>query len=91
MGLGIKEPNVILVWIVLAVISFSIYTVFGVLVIVAFAKGVSDTSAVIFSILMIAGVIFFQIWTIFVAKSARKEIKEENTTNQDESNFVTKS
>ena len=86
-----RNANAILVWITLAVISCIIYAVFGVLLIIAFTEGVLDTSAAMFSILTIAGAIFFQIWTIFVAKSARKEIKEENTTNQDESNFVTKS
>ena len=80
-GAHTRNSTAILVWMVLAILScigYAILTVLGVVAIAhagaAGAGGEAVGVAVVFIIFMI-GIILFQIWTIIVAKNARKEIE----------------
>ena len=79
-GAHTRNSTAILVWIVLAVlacIGYAIMAILGVVVIAhAGAAGGEDALgvAVVFIVIMI-GIILFQIWTIIVAKNARREIE----------------
>jgi len=80
-GAHTRNSTAILVWMVLAILSciaYAILTILGVLVIAhagaAGAGGDAVAGIVVFIVIMI-GIILFQIWTIIVAKNARKEIE----------------
>ena len=88
-GAHTRNSTAILVWMVLAVLScigYAILTILGVVAIArlnalsnayasaAGAAGDAVAGVVVFIVIMI-GIILFQIWTIIVAKNARKEIE----------------
>ena len=78
LGAHNRNSTAILVWMVLAILScigYAILAVLGVRAIAhASAAGAAGKVAVVFIVFMI-GIILFQIWTIIVAKNARKEIE----------------
>ena len=80
-GAHTRNSTAILVWMVLAILScigYAILAVLGVIAIVhageAGAGGDAVSVLVVFIVFMV-GIILFQIWTIIVAKNARKEIE----------------
>ena len=77
-GAHTRNSTAILVWMVLAILScigYVILTVIGVIVVVhAGAAGAAVGVGVVLIVFMI-GMILFQIWTIIIAKNARKEIE----------------
>ena len=77
-GAHTRNSTAILVWMVLAILScigYAILVVLGVIVLGDFRAGAGgDGLGVVFIPVMI-GIILFQIWTIIVAKNARKEIE----------------
>lgn len=79
-GAHTRNSTAILVWMVLAILScigYAILVVLGVIVLGDFRAGAGGETAgdnVVFIPVMI-GIILFQIWTIIVAKNARKEIE----------------
>ena len=85
-----RNSTAILVWMVLAILECIVFAIFAILAVVAIAGagvvvgvhagegaagGVAGIAVfgVVFIVFMI-GIILFQIWTIMVAKNARKEI-----------------
>ena len=82
-GAHTRNSTAILVWMILAVLSCigdAIMAIFGVLAIAhagaAGAGGAGETvGAVAVFLVFFIGIILFQIWTIIVAKNARKEIE----------------
>ena len=79
-GAHTRNSTAILVWMVLAILSSIGYAILAVLGVIAIAHAGAAVAAggvaVVFIIFMI-GIILFQIWTIIVAKNARKEIDAE--------------
>ena len=79
-GAHTRNSTAILVWMVLAILSCIGYAILAVLGVIAIAHAGAAVAAggvaVVFIIFMI-GIILFQIWTIIVAKNARKEIDAE--------------
>ena len=80
-GAHTRNSTAILVWMVLAILSCIGYAILAVLAVVvvahagaAGAAGDAVTMVVVLIIFMI-GIILFQIWTIIIAKNARKEIE----------------
>ena len=80
-GAHTRNSAAILVWMVLAILSCIGYAILAVLAVVlvahagaAGAAGDAVTVVVVLIVFMI-GIILFQIWTIIIAKNARKEIK----------------
>ena len=81
-GAHTRNSTAILVWMILAILScigYAILTVVGVAAIAGAgaatgAGGEAVGVAVVFIIFMI-GIILFQIWTIIIAKNARREIE----------------
>ena len=71
-GAHTRNSTAILVWMVLAILSCIGYVILVVLGVIAIAD--AGTAAVVFIVFMV-GIILFQIWTIIVAKNARKEIE----------------
>ena len=88
-GAHTRNSTAILVWMVLAILScigYAILAVFGVIAIAghagaAGAAGETLGVVVVFIVFMI-GIILFQIWTIIVAKNARKEIEASQNGKQ---------
>jgi len=85
-GAHTRNSTAILVWMVLAILSCIGDTILAVLGVVeiagaAGAEGEAQAvGAVIVFIVFMIGIILFQIWTIIVAKNARKEIDHPLTT-----------
>ena len=81
-GAHTRNSTAILVWMILAILSCigsAILAIFGVIEIAgagaaAGAAGEAVGVAIVFIVFMI-GIILFQIWTIIIAKNARKEIE----------------
>jgi hypothetical protein len=78
-GAHTRNSTAILVWMVLAILScigYAILAIFGVIAIAHAGAGAGEAVGVVavFIVFMI-GIILFQIWTILVAKNARKEIE----------------
>ena len=80
-GAHTRNSTAILVWMVLAILSCIGYAILAVLAVVvvahagaAGAAGDAVTVVVVLIVFMI-GIILFQIWTIIIAKNARKEIE----------------
>ena len=76
-GAHTRNSTAILVWMVLAILScigYVILVVLGVIAIADAGAGAAAAGVVVFIVFMV-GIILFQIWTIIVAKNARKEIE----------------
>ena len=77
-GAHTRNSTAILVWMVLAILSCIGYVILVVLGVIAIADagaaGAAAAGVVVFIVFMV-GIILFQIWTIIVAKNARKEIE----------------
>ena len=81
-GAHTRNRTAILVWMVLTILScigYAILAVFGVIAIAghagaAGAAGETLGVVIVFIVFMI-GIILFQIWTIVIAKNARREIE----------------
>ena len=79
-GAHTRNSKAILVWMVLAILSCIGYAILAILGVVAIAHAGAAgapgeaVGVVIFFIIFMIGIILFQIWTIIVAKNARKEI-----------------
>ena len=80
-GAHTRNSKAILVWMVLAILSCIGYAILAILGVVAIAHAGAAgapgeaVGVVIFFIIFMIGIILFQIWTIIVAKNARKEIE----------------
>ena len=81
-GAHTRNSTAILVWMVLAILScigYAILTVLGVFAIAHASAAVALPGDLVagfgFYIAFMIGIILFQIWTIIVAKNARKEIE----------------
>ena len=80
-GAHTRNSTAILVWMVLAILSCIGYAILAILGVVAIAHAGAAgapgeaVGVVIFFIIFMIGIILFQIWTIIVAKNARKEIE----------------
>ena len=80
-GAHTRNSTAILVWMVLAILScigYAILTVLGVVGIAhagAAGAGGEAVGFVAIIVVFMIGIILFQIWTIIVAKNARKEIE----------------
>ena len=73
-GAHTRNSTAILVWMVLAILSCIGYVILVVLGVIAIADAGAAGAGVVFIVFMV-GIILFQIWTIIVAKNARKEIE----------------
>ena len=76
-GAHTRNSTAILVWMVLAIIECICLCVITVLFVIAVAYAGVLHWIVILVVAIYAGTILFTIWTIVVAKNARREIKEE--------------
>ena len=77
-GAHTRNSTAILVWMILAILSCIGLAIMGVFVVIAIAHlyaGEEQVVVVTVSIVFMIGTILFQIWTIIVAKNARKEIE----------------
>ena len=83
-GAHTRNSTAILVWMVLAILScigYAILTIFAVIAIAhAGAAGAAGAAGkavgvVVVLIVFMIGIILFQIWTIVIAKNARREIE----------------
>jgi len=75
-GAHTRNSTAILVWMILAAIECIWVIVIAIFAIIGLIGGGAGGGA-IFAIIIFAGIIFFLIWTIIVAKNARNEIKDE--------------
>ena len=82
-GAYTRNSKAILAWIILAILSYIVLVIIGsvVVIIVIFDEWRPGRTerwlAFGFSFVFMVGTILFQIWTIIVAKNARKEIDAE--------------
>ena len=77
-GAYTRNSKALLVWIVLAILSYIGLAIIGILACYAFVvQGSKKEIAVLVWIVFMVGTIPFLIWTIIVAKNARKEIDAE--------------
>ena len=74
-GAHTRNSTAILVWMVLAILSCIGYVILVVLGVIAIADAGAAAAGVVVFIVFMVGIILFQIWTIIVAKNARKEIE----------------
>ena len=85
-GAYTRNSTAILAWIILAILSYIGLVIIGILCIfIVFfderlIRGHPEKElAMFFSLVFMVGTILFQIWTIIVAKNARKEIDAESS------------
>ena len=74
-GAHTRNSTAILVWMVLAILSCIGYVILVVLGVIAIADAGAAAAGVVVFIVFMVGISLFQIWTIIVAKNARKEIE----------------
>merc|ERR1711973_795318 len=76
-GASKRNSTAILVWMILAIIECIVFAILAILAIVGLGYVRSEAIGyAIIGIIIFIGLIFFHIWTIVVAKNARREIKE---------------
>ena len=75
-GAYTRNSNAILAWIILAILSYIGLAIIGVLCVMTGQIRIWKPEGFFFIVFMV-GTILFQIWTIIVAKNARKEIDAE--------------
>ena len=85
-GTHARNSTAVLVWMVLAILSCignAIMAVMAIIVIAHEGAGVNVTAVSVVPIVFFIGIIIFEIWTIIVARNARKEIEADENEEDD--------